>query len=136
MVRNLVTMHSALASSQPYLGVNFYSVNECMTTINNHYLYLEKTLKSEISEFQTCFLPDLFCVIAKDIYNTMRPFNPDRVNTVKNPVHLSRKTELTPFVKEISADTDTTSGACTQTKWSHMLALWPQSGLKKGKRPM
>lgn len=31
----------------------------------------------------------------------MRPFNLDRVNTVKNPVHLSRKTELTPFVKEI-----------------------------------
>lgn len=31
----------------------------------------------------------------------MRPFNPDRVNSVKNPVHLSGKTELTPFVKEI-----------------------------------
>lgn len=31
----------------------------------------------------------------------MRPFNPDRVNSVKNPVHLSGKTELTQLVKEI-----------------------------------
>lgn len=31
----------------------------------------------------------------------MRPFNLDRVNAVKNPVHLSGTTELTPFVREI-----------------------------------
>lgn len=58
--------------------------------LHAHYLYLKKTSKSDESDFQTSFLPDLFCIIDKDICNTMRPFNVD-----------SGKTELTPFVEEI-----------------------------------
>lgn len=42
----------------------------------------------------------MFCVIALDIHNTMRPFNPDRANTVRNPVHLSRLPELALFGEE------------------------------------
>lgn len=78
------------------------SVIEYMMPINDiSAIYMEKTLQSEICEFQTCFLPALLCIIAKDIYPTMRPFNPDRVNTVKNSIRLSGRTELTPFEKEI-----------------------------------
>lgn len=74
------------------------------------------TSKSDKYEFQTCFLLDLVCVIEKDIYNTMRPFNLNRVNTEKS---YSSKTELTPFVQRNSADT--TSGLAHKqnghTRW-------------------
>lgn len=90
------------------------------------YLYTEQTLKSEICEFQTCFLPDLFCIITEDIHNTMRPFNLDRVNTVKNPVRLSGKTELTPFEKEIQR----TLVQPTHKQNGHT-HCWPWSELQK-----
>lgn len=52
--------------------------------LDDYKCYAFKDRKSKICEFKTCFLPDLFCVIAIDIYDTMRPFNLNRVNTEKS----------------------------------------------------
>lgn len=61
----------------------------------------------------------------------MRPFNLDRVNTVKNPVHLSGKTELTPFVKEIQWRFIQHQGLLTNKMVTHA-GLWATVRAEEG----
>lgn len=88
-----------------------------------------ETLKSKICEFQTCFLPDLFYVMAKDIDNTKRPFNLDRVNTVKNSRASERQGWAHSICKRNSAATQTTSGL-THKQNGH--TCWSEQNQQKG----
>ena len=62
----------------------------------------------------------------------MRPFNLDRVNTVKNPERLSGKTELTPFEKEIQPILIQPQGLCTNKMVTHA-GTWTAVSTEEGK---